>query len=263
MSKYTTEVRFICETIAGYDESQGYKNVDEIISVAAPKIFSDKYPIYDPIYRNVLNSKILKHFYTREICCETVGLWQLWLNEKMEMIMPYYNQLYKSALLEFNPLYDTDYKTEGNRDSLHTGTGTNESESSFKRTDNLHSQRTDNLTQSSNNTETTLYSDTPQGSLTGIESNTYLTNATKVTSSGTVNNTGTQGVDNTGSQSNDGNETNTETRNFKDVDEYAEHVIGKRGTQSYASIINEFRRTFLNIDLLICEELEDLFFQLW
>ena len=32
MSKYTTEVRFICETAAGYTESQGYDKVEEVIA---------------------------------------------------------------------------------------------------------------------------------------------------------------------------------------------------------------------------------------
>ena len=82
MSIYTTEVRFICETYAGYKESQGYDKVNEIVASAQSKIF-ELYPIFDESYRSVLNTKILRHYYTREICAETVGLWKLWLNNKM------------------------------------------------------------------------------------------------------------------------------------------------------------------------------------
>ena len=39
MSKYTTELRFICESLAGLTESQGYDQVNWIIEQAAPKIF--------------------------------------------------------------------------------------------------------------------------------------------------------------------------------------------------------------------------------
>lgn len=107
MSKFTTEVRFICETAAGYDESQGYDKVEEIIETAAPKIFGN-FPIYDENYRLPLEIKILRHFYTREICEETVGLWKLRLMDRMNVIMPFYNKLYNSELLKFNPFYDVD-----------------------------------------------------------------------------------------------------------------------------------------------------------
>lgn len=110
MSLYTTEVRYICETLANYDESQGYKRVNDIVEAAAPQIFDDDFPIFDESYRSILEAKILKHYYTREIGFETVGLWQLKLNTKMNEIMPYYNKLYNSELLEFNPLYTVNLK---------------------------------------------------------------------------------------------------------------------------------------------------------
>lgn len=47
MSKYTTEVRFICESEAGLKKSGGYNSVDDIITIASPKIFSFNYPIFD------------------------------------------------------------------------------------------------------------------------------------------------------------------------------------------------------------------------
>lgn len=107
MSRFTTEVRYICETMAGYDESQGYARVEDIIEEVAPDIFGD-FPIYDETYRLPLEVKILRHYYTREISEETVGLWKLRLNDMMNIIMPYYNKLYQSELLKFNPFYDVD-----------------------------------------------------------------------------------------------------------------------------------------------------------
>lgn len=117
MSKYTTEVRYICETNAGLKESKGYNSIAEIIANSRTKIFDFDYPIYDESYRSVLETKILKHYYTREIGLETVGLWKLKLDTKMNEIMPYYNQLYRSALIEFNPMYTTDLYTTGNKDT--------------------------------------------------------------------------------------------------------------------------------------------------
>lgn len=124
MSKYTTEVRFICETEAGYMESKGFNSIDSILDIAAPKIFNFDFPIFDEEYRLPLEKKILRHYYTREISEETVGLWKLRLQDRLCMIMPYYNQLYKSELLEFNPLYDVDLtkthtgEAEGNEDQI-------------------------------------------------------------------------------------------------------------------------------------------------
>lgn len=312
VSKYTTEVRFICETEAGLTESVGYSKVNEVLDKSWNKIFEvGEWEIYDEEYRPILCKKILKHFYTREIGAETAGLWKLWLNQRMAEIMPYYNQLYKSTLLEFNPLYDTDYKTEGNRKTDEGEESGRETNSDYtrtddlqnkrtddltsQRTDNLNSTRTDNLQQVRNddlhentsNTRYDLYSDTPQGALTGVESETYLTNARKVTDNGsrdntgtqttdntgtqdlkntgtqTVDNTGTQTVENTGTVNNKGSDTENSKRVLNNTQDYAEHVIGKRGTQSYAKMIMELRDSFINIDMMIIDELNDLFFNLW
>ena len=105
MSKYTTEVRNICETYAGRTERGNYTDVDTCIDLAIPKIFDvDNIPVYVPEHKALLFHKILLHYYQREIGFETVGLWKLKLNTKLKEIMPYYNQLYASELLEYDPL---------------------------------------------------------------------------------------------------------------------------------------------------------------
>ena len=111
MSKYTTEVRFICESLTGHDDSTGYDDIDSIIQDAIPLIFSFDFPIFDEEYRNVLCTKILRHYYTREIGLETYGLWKLKLQTKLNEIMPYYNKLYESELYKYNPLHDVDMTT--------------------------------------------------------------------------------------------------------------------------------------------------------
>jgi len=120
VSEYTTQLRFIVEKAAGLTVSPGYEQVFQTVDAAVNKIFDFDWPIFDESYRNVLSRKILLSFYTREICCETVGLWKLRLYNRLNEIMPYYNQLYKSAQLEFNPLYDVDLTTK------HLGHGSEE-----------------------------------------------------------------------------------------------------------------------------------------
>ena len=82
MSKYTTEVRFICEN-AYNNENSGFTSIDTILNTVAPKIFNFDFPIFDEQYRIPLETKILRTYYTREICEETVGLWKLRLQNKL------------------------------------------------------------------------------------------------------------------------------------------------------------------------------------
>ena len=119
MAKYTTEVRFICEDAYGLTgEEERRPSINQITSSpkVLNKIFDFPFPIFDEAYRPVLEQKILKRYYTREIGEETVELWKLRLDTRLNEIMPYYNKLYASELIEFNPLYNSNYTREGNKD---------------------------------------------------------------------------------------------------------------------------------------------------
>lgn len=243
MANYTTEVRTICENYAGYPHFSGEMSVADIIEKSRTKIFDFSFPIFDEKYRSVLETKIIKHYYTREIGLETVGLWKLKLDTKMNEIMPYYNQLYSSTLLEFNPFYDVDITRKHNTRSDVTRNETNENKS------NGTNQNTTN----SNSTNRNLYSDTPQGALTGVETETYLTNATKDMLESTDNSNG-----------NFNTSANGKTDSvIKNVEDYLETVKGKQGTQDYSTLLLKYRETFLNIDMQVIEELNDLFLNLW
>lgn len=259
MSKYTTEVRFICETYAGLDESVGYDNISQTIQKALPKIFDFDFPIYDESYRNVLETKIINHYYTREIGLETVGLWKHFLQMKLTEIMPYYNQLYRSTLLDFNPLYDVDLTTTSTRDVGQNESNTAHSEGSASGED--HGSGSSSSATDSNGSSTNRYSDTPQGGLDGIENDTYLTNATL------NNDTEHSGTESTSQSDNSSSSKSTSdgtgSRKYSSTDEYLEHVAGKSAGVSYSSRIKEFRETFLNIDMMIIDELGDLFMKLW
>lgn len=270
MSKYTTEVRFICETAAGLSESKGYNDVNEIIANARESIFSFDYPIFDEEYRSVLETKILKHYYTREIGLETVGLWKLKLDMKMNEIMPYYNQLYESELLTFNPLYTINYtKTHsGNKnDSRNKNRGENESvNDTLTGSVNSSSNGTNNTNTITSNENLNVFSDTPQGALTDLEGGNYMTNATKAT------NSGSEGVMNTTSDqvattTNDSRTkqravTGTETDQISTTDAYTDMVSGYNG-KSPSKLIDDFRRTILNIDMMVINDLEPLFMQVF
>lgn len=239
MSKYTTEVRFYCETLYGLSESKGGNGVNEIIDEVWDKVFNFDFPIFDENYRKVLCVKILKHYYTREIALETVGLWKLKLEVRMNEIMPYFNQLYKSELLSFNPLYDIDltttHKRNFNSDEQQNGTFTGSSNSN------------DNTTRN----EINKYSDTPQGSLNNLLDDKYLTNARIVSDTSESENI---------SKSNGENE---DKRKITSSEDYITTVAGKTSGASYSKMLTEFRQTLLNIDVDVINSLEDLFFGLW
>lgn len=238
MSKYTTEVRYICEQYAGKTESVGYDEVDDVIEDAAPQIF-ESYPIFDELYRLALNKKILRHYYTREIGAETVGLWKLWLNTKMKEIMPYYNQLYLSATLDFNPLYDVNYTR------THQGSDGGENQRGF-------ASSTTRTSESSSSDDTTdKFSDTPQGGITGVADGMYLTNAR-------ITNVSASASDESGE-----NRQDAETSSFSNTNEYIESVAGKMGGGTYSKMIMEYREAMLNIDMLIIDELADLFMKIY
>lgn len=236
VSKFTTQVRFICETCANLTESSGFINIEPVLDKSWDKIFSD-FPIFDEKYRPELCKKILRHYYTREICCETVGRWKLFLSDKMKNIMPYYNQLYQSELLKIQPLVSVD------RSVSHDGRGS-ESKVTSRNGTNSSNSRTDGTTDT-----WSYYSDTPQGGINGLDSNDYLTNATH--------NTGTDGTSSTLKGTTTENETGTGNRS----DSYVDKILGYEGNQS--EMLLKFRETFLNIDMLVIDELKDLFFTIY
>lgn len=339
MSKYTTELRFICENLCGYTNSQGLSKVEEIIAKSAPLIFDFDFPIFDEDYKIPLEKKILRHYYLREIGFETLGVWKLKLNAKLNEIMPYFNQLYKSELLKFNPLIDVNVETtsntagKGNTDFSQTDTkNTTETEtkkdtfssaehSAFKLTksgestsENKNDGTLTNSSSSSNSGSTSdsstssktyndndEYSDTPQGSVGNLNNLTYLTNArhkhgnsedtttAKGSSSGELTSKSTDTSKNTATnkETTSGTESTTEDKTFNSTDnvdssrkgtasgdvtsntnttntqDYVENILGKRGAQTYSAMLNEFRRTFLNIDAMILDELSELFMTIY
>lgn len=235
MSKYTTELRFICEFEAGLNESKGYDSMMSIIANSWKNIFSFNFPIFDETYRQVLCTKFLKRYYTREICEETYGLWKLRLDSKFNEIMPYYNKLYEAWKKEFDLFTDTNLKRTHHLTKEQHQFTSNESNSQSN--------------SESNSTALNLYSDAPQGSIANIENQTYLTNATKITSEDSSSDTST---------SND-----SESNTLNSEDDYVESLIGKSSGASYPSLLNDYKDSLINIDVMILDECKGLFLQLW
>lgn len=297
MSFYTTELRYICEHYSGL--SVDGNKINDIIDKAIPSIFDFDFPIFDEKYRPVLERKILKHYFTREIGLETVALWKLKLDTKLNEIMPYYNQLYNSELIEFNPLYDVELKRERNtdrklnEDTTNTedrsgGSTTSTTQDYSDETENTESttderNRTTNGKENQTNTgnKTNMYSDTPQGAITDLQSGKYLTNATIDTENDVVErateNTEEENLNGsrdgrTESAGNTTSDSNTDFSNTVDgrkqsnintIEDYIENVSGSTGGKNFSERLQDFRNTFLNIDMMVINDLSELFFSLW
>lgn len=251
MARYTTELRTICESIIGLKHDVGLAQTYDVIEQARRLIFDFDYPIFDPSYKSVLETKIIEHFYFREIGLENYGKFKFFLARKMREIMPYYNQLYKSELITFNPLYDVDINRKHNRDENETGT-----DNGTRHDTTTTTSTTDTQTTTTGNTGTG-FSDTPQGQIDNAKNLKYLTTYTNVDDT----NTADSAITNDGKSTSDG--TTTATRINKSTEDYYETVTGKQGSGSYSSMLLEFRETFMNIDMQVIDELSELFMNIY
>ena len=286
VSKYTTELRYLIEN-----------NFD---------IGLKDYPIFDENYRESLNQKIINHYYFREIGMETAELFKRYLNNTMREIIPYYNQLYKSELLEFNPFYNVDktVTADKNNNSVSdfvgniTGKNTQTADTENTQTNNGKQQTTTAATSTGESVGDTkgsgktttknkkVSSDTPQGflSINSIDNETYASTAEmsngETVNDYTVNNTkATSNNSETGmtdqttadetkatgnSKSNATTETDTANKTTSnDFENYISHVIGKSEGETYSEMLMKFRETFLNIDMMIIDELKTCFMMIY
>lgn len=279
MSNYTTELRYIIETLAGNTGT-----IEEMITSAKGKIFDDYWTTYDTHYKTVLEQKILRHYYTREIGMETYGLWKLKLNTTLAEIIPKYNELYRMYDSIKDKLINNVDLTESNSEKGNSSTNVTASGSTTQSgTQNNESSSRNEGSTSSNSTNTasgrgtsdawTTANDTPQGALTGLEENKYLSSATHnkgattqdstttATNSATQSTTGSDTAKTT--SSNAGTSTNSSDTTAKTTSEYLKHITGNNGSINYIEEYNKLLNGYMNIDKMIIDELEPLFMGLY
>lgn len=270
MSTYTTEVRYICDTYANIDNEDNHLDlsIDDKINRSLPYIFDDSWNTYEVPYKEVLERKILRHFYTREIGFETVSLWKLKLNTKLAEIMPKYNMLYQNLdEIKFKLLGNIDLeehtKTDGSSQSDSTSASDSTSNDSSNSVSNANQSGSSDGTGGSESWQT--YNDTPQGGLQGLESGRYLTNATKnngktTQSSSTASNSTSTGSADSVSKS---NSNSVNASKAKSTQEYVRTLTGRSGGSTYLNDYNRLVTSMINIDIMIIDELNDCFIQLW
>ena len=182
------------------------------------------YPIFDENYRKTLNDNILHHNYENEIGFETAPLFRFYLNQKLNEIMPYYNELYKAQkkLIDDNLLLNNVNITEQLQGSNTTTTSS---------------------TSQSTNKGKNLFQDTPQGNISQQDINAQNVYATNITL-------------------NDNSINDNSSANGSGTNEYIKTIIGNNGGKFNIDILNDIKNNLMNIDLMIINELYDLFMQI-
>lgn len=86
-----------------WEPTHEYPELRELVK-RGYEIFDDSWNTYIPEHKKTLCDKIVRFYYFNQIGCETPDRFIHYINEQLSRIMPYYNQLYKSELIEINPL---------------------------------------------------------------------------------------------------------------------------------------------------------------
>lgn len=72
--------------------------------VCARNIFDFPYPFYDERKRKEFEESFIRHFYFREIGVPSIDRFIHNLRDKMDMVFPYYNELFNTANIEYSVL---------------------------------------------------------------------------------------------------------------------------------------------------------------
>ena len=195
------------------------------------KIALSDYPIFDEAHREELNTRIIDHYYMREIGFETIDIFVRMLRTRMREIMPYYNKLYLSEKLTYDIFVTQEITSSSDQRS------TSASQSSSKNTGSNKSN-TDSISRAVN-------SELPQTRLAGSEN--YATSAAD-----------SKSVTNVGGSS---EANSSDTMNSSTSGDQKSVSRGFSGDRS--QLLMSYRQTLLNIDMLVVGELDSLFMRVW
>lgn len=90
--------------ILNQDNPNPSSNWNDKIKYANNKIFSFNYPFYDNDKKEEFQLKFTRRFIDARLGFETPALFMLKLEDTLNYIMPYYNEYFKSQLLDYDPL---------------------------------------------------------------------------------------------------------------------------------------------------------------
>lgn len=167
MATYTIALREYIESFSNY---QHYDNIHlshaDKIEEGRKRLFDFDYPIFDEAYKKTFETHFIRNFYMREIGFETMGLFKLQLETWLLINMPYYNKLFESELIEFDPLQNSEVKVTHNKTNDKTQKDNRDRDISTSETGKIDSSsnQTSNTSGSSVSNSDTNYTDNQTGS---------------------------------------------------------------------------------------------------
>lgn len=219
-------------------------------------LFDFDYPIFDEAYKAVFETNFIRRFYMKEIGFETEGLFKFQLETWLLINMPYFNKMFESELLEFDPFSNAkmtqNYTKTGNKD------GTVEVSRDETR-DRTNSQDV-NGTTSENDFRRTIDNDTPDSRLaiTTAEGSGIIEYASHITED-KDNRTTSNDINTSGSSKDTSNLDGTTKTDVTDTETFVQSRVGKTGSQSYSKMLQEYRETLLRIENKMFNEMKQLF----
>lgn len=215
-----------------YDNTKVTVELRELVE-SGVKIWDFEYPsYYKGEEKAAFEQKVIDHFYFRQIGQETPARWLHYFRSRIREIMPYYLDIYKSVEV-FKSVEDPLESYNLVETYRETGTGSATSQDSA----------TSETTGSTTTDHTRKFSNTPQGSIDNIDD--YLTEATKEG--------GTEDSESSGTTTNSGS-SSTETEKTYELSRR-----GNIGVQPLGQEIKILREAYINVDMMIINELNDLF----
>ena len=241
LAKYTIELRKICD-IYGREEVEKWFKDYELLYYLTPEQINqiEKANVWS---KDRLATKIVNHYYMREIAHETFGLFKMRLDNQLNISMEYYNQLYESAKIQIEPLSDYKINDSMNKSKKEDTTLT-------EKTDNNVDETITNNAEDTNNGKSTFYK-YPQTAISGNKD--YATDMTETNESSNLKNNQTRSTEN--------NTTKENTKSITNTDDYVRTITGNKLPQS--DLLEKYRKTFINIDEQVINSLDNLFFMLW
>lgn len=208
--------------------------------------------------------KVIDHYYFRQIGQETVGRFLHMFRTKVREIMPYYIDMYKTVEIMHgleNPFDNVDIVETFEQESTGTASGTasgetsgtesgsaSGSESSERKEDKSASERKEHR-----------FSNTPQGSIGNLEN--YLTEAAidENESSETIESSASGSSESQTSATSSGTSSQSSSSETSGTVKHKLTRKGNQGVNTYAHDMIEFRKSIINVDMMVINELNELF----
>lgn len=168
------------------------QSISKRIEESLPHIFDFDFPIYDESHRAEIEKKIIMHYFMREIGLETVALWKLYLEERLNLEMPYYNNLYAIEANKYDYLINIDEhisatgevmshgETDSDTSDTTTKTGTNDTDTTGEDNREIKDSGEDILSKGID--ENTTRTDSSNGSSSVVEEGNVNSNGTIINS---------------------------------------------------------------------------------